>query len=291
MIGCFDSGHGGLTILQALRRRLPAQRFIYLGDHANAPYGDRPSAEVVDLTRAAVDWLFRQDAMLVVLACNTATAVALRHLQQAWLPASGWAARGRNLLGIIAPTVEAATLTPWGVTTPTGPAAGRTGIVAIFATRRTVRTNVYGEEILKRCPRMQVVQQPCPGLVDAIEQGAPAERIDRLVGHHVSALLDRLDGALPAHAILGCTHYPLVEDAFRRHLPPGIGLLSQPRIVAGSLADYLARHPGYGTAVPGDSAIGEAASALHTTGACDRVAATLPALWPGMAGFRSASLA
>lgn len=286
MIGCFDSGHGGLTILRALRRRLPAQRLIYLGDHANAPYGDRPSEEVVALTRAAVDWLFRQDAQLVVLACNTATAVALRHLQQVWLPASGWAAQGRNLLGIIAPTVEAATLTPWGITAPTGPGRTRQGLVAVFGTTRTIRTDVYGEEIGKRCPRMRIVQQACPGLADAIEGGAAADAVDVLVGRHVAALLQATGGTAPDHVILGCTHYPLVEAVFRRHLPAGCRILSQPEIVADSLADYLARHPRFASA-----GAAPAGDRLHTTGACALVSQRLAAFWPGQDAFRPASLA
>ncbi len=288
MIGCFDSGHGGLTILRALRARLPGQRFIYLGDHANAPYGDRPSAEVLALTAAAADWLFRQDARLVVLACNTATAVALRHLQQVWLPQSGWRDRGRNILGIVAPTVEAATLTPWGVGAPTETGAAREGLVAVFATTRTVRTDVYGEEIAKRCPRMRIVQQACPGLAGAIEQGARLAAIDRLVGRHVRALLAATGAAAPDHVILGCTHYPLVEAVFRRHLPAGSRILSQPALVADSLADYLARHPHYA------GAAGDAEARLHTTGACglvgERLAALLPDLLAG-AGFRPAVLA
>ena len=141
MIGVFDSGHGGLTILRALIDRFPGQPFIYLGDHANAPYGNRSSEAVVDLSRSATDALFARGCGLVVLACNTATCVALRTLQQTWLPASRW--RGSHgVLGIVAPTVEAATQTPWGVAAPQYPQKYNTDVIAIFATRRTVASGV-----------------------------------------------------------------------------------------------------------------------------------------------------
>ena len=116
MIGIFDSGLGGLTVLRALVARFPELGFVYLGDHANVPYGNRPSDEIVELTRSGVEALFRRGAKLTLLGCNTATSVAARRLQQVWLPGSGW--RGHNVLGIVAPTVEAATQTPWAVTTP-----------------------------------------------------------------------------------------------------------------------------------------------------------------------------
>ena len=132
MIGLFDSGHGGLTVLRALVERFPGQRFLYLGDHANAPYGNRPSEDVVALTRTAVSWLFDAGCPLVMLACNTATAVACRTLQRDWLPGSG--RTGVNVLGIVAPTVEAATQTPWAITTPQYPQKYMTDTIAVFAT-------------------------------------------------------------------------------------------------------------------------------------------------------------
>ena len=121
MIGVFDSGLGGLTVFRALVQRFPNVVFVYLGDHANVPYGDRASDDIVALTRRGVDTLFRQGCRLVLLGCNTATCIAARTLQQGWLPVSGWP--GRNVLGIVAPTVEAATQTPWAVTTPQYPQA------------------------------------------------------------------------------------------------------------------------------------------------------------------------
>ena len=150
MIGVFDSGLGGLTVLRALVDRFPDKSFLYLGDHANVPYGNRPSDEVIDLTRASTEALFSQGCKLVLLGCNTATAVAARHLQQNWLPQSKW--RGHNVLGIVAPTVEAATQTPWAVSTPQYPQKYNTDVVGVFGTTRTIASGVYPEEIRKRCP-------------------------------------------------------------------------------------------------------------------------------------------
>ncbi|WP_333793126.1 glutamate racemase [Hyphomicrobium sp.] len=245
MIGVFDSGLGGLTVLAALRRRFPEVAFTYLGDHAHVPYGDRPSDEIVELTRAAVEQLFGLGCGLVLLGCNTATAVAARRLQTAWLPASPWQERGHNVLGIVAPTVEAATQTPWAVTTPQYPQKFLTDRIAVFGTTRTVASNVYAEEIGKRCPKVTVVQQVCSELAGAIEEGTPEAELERLVEAGIAGAMAQAGGEAPHRAILGCTHFPLVEHLFRRHLPPQTRILSQPEIVADSLEDYLARHPRY----------------------------------------------
>ena len=188
MIGLFDSGNGGLTVFRALRARFPQVRFIYLGDHANTPYGNRPSEEIVAFTQAGVELLFERGCRLVLLACNTATAVACRALQQDWLPSSAW--QGHNILGIIAPTVEAATQTPWAITSPQYPQKNNSDLIAIFATRRTVATNVYPEEIAKRCPRAKIIQQACPKLAGAIEEGVPPDRIDAMIQEYVGELMD-----------------------------------------------------------------------------------------------------
>ena len=202
MIGLFDSGLGGLTVLSALAQRFPHQRFAYLGDHAHAPYGNRPSEEVVELTKAGVQRLFGLGCRLVMLACNTATAVAARKLQREWLPASGWAQH--NVIGIIAPTVEAATQTPWAVTTPQYPQKYNTDVVAVFATQRTVSSGVYPEEIRKRCPKVTVIEQACPALAGALEAGAPEAELTRMVEAYVSELMAKTGGAPPHRAILGC---------------------------------------------------------------------------------------
>jgi glutamate racemase len=275
----FDSGHGGLTVFRALVRRFPRAPFIYLGDHRHVPYGNKPSDEIVTLTRDGVDALFRLGCRLVLLGCNTATCVAARTLQKDWLPVSGWS--GRNILGIVAPTVEAATQTPWAVTAPQYPQKYNTDVVAVFGTTRTVASHAYPEEIHKRCPRVRVVQQACAGLAGAIEAGASAEALDALVGDAVGRLLAQTAGEPPHRAILGCTHYPLIEPLFRRHLPPFTRILSQPRVVADSLEDYLNRHPEY--RMPAAAA---RAPLLLTTGDAEEVNRTARLFWPEAPAFQ-----
>lgn len=244
MIGVFDSGLGGLTVLRELVRRFPRADFVYLADHAHVPYGDRPSDDIVDLTRASVEHLFNRGARLALLGCNTATAVALRRLQQQWLPQSPWSGK-TNVLGIVAPTVEAATQTPWAVTSPQYPQKYNTDTVAVFGTTRTVTSGVFPEEILKRCPKVTVVQQICSELAGAIEAKKPEAELEDLVQQGVNGLLAQTENMPPHRAILGCTHFPLVEHLFRRHLPPFTRILSQPEVVADSFEDYLHRHPEY----------------------------------------------
>jgi len=295
MIGIFDSGLGGLTVLRALTARFPAQPFLYLGDHANAPYGDRASAEIVELTRAGVARLFALGAGLVVLGCNTATAVALRTLQRDWLPRSEFS--GRNVLGIVAPTVEAATQTPWAVTKPQYPQKNNREVIAVFGTTRTIEAGVYAEEIRKRCPRVRVVQQACSGLAAAIEHGRPEAELDAIVADSVASMLAQLGSAQagaraptprqpgprqPDRAILGCTHFSLVEKLFAENLPAGVRILSQPEVVADSLEDYLARHPEYASSGAGEPV------RLLTTGAPEVVSRTAAVFWAGAPRFERA---
>lgn len=282
MIGVFDSGHGGLTVFRALVERFPSIPFLYLGDHANVPYGDRASDEIVSLTRAGVAALFQRGCKLVLLGCNTATCVAARTLQKDWLGVSGWA--DRNILGIVAPTVEAATQTPWAVTTPQYPQKYNTDLVAVFGTTRTIASHAYPEEIRKRCPQVTVVQQTCAELAGAIERGAPEAELDALVERGVRTLLAQTSGTPPHRAILGCTHYPLVEHLFRRHLPPFTRLLSQPKVVADSLEDYLQRHPRY------VSGSGAGAPVLLTTGDPVRVSSTARIFWAEAPSFGHLSI-
>ncbi len=280
MIGVFDSGIGGLTVLRALRTRFPDSSFVYLGDHANVPYGNRPSAEIVELTRVGVEQLFERGARLVVLGCNTATAVAARTLQTDWLPRSHW--RGRNVLGIVAPTVEAATQTPWAVTSPQYPQKYNSDVIAVFGTMRTISSGVFPEEIRKRCPRVTVVQQVCGELAGAIEERAGEAEIETLVEQGVGELVTKSGGIVPHRAILGCTHFPLVEQVFRRHLPAATRLLSQPELVADSLDHYLERHPEY--VDPAD----QAGIRLLTTGDPRHVGDTARVFWPDAPPFEAA---
>jgi glutamate racemase len=279
MIGVFDSGHGGLTVVRALVQRFPRAAFLYLGDHAHVPYGNKPSDEIVTLTRMGVDALFRRGCRLVLLGCNTATCVAARTLQKDWLPVSGWT--GHNVLGIVAPTVEAATQTPWAVTSPQYPQKNNTDVVAVFGTTRTIASHAYPEEIRKRCPKVTVVQQTCAELAGAIERGAPEPALDALVAQSVAALLAQTGGQPPHRAILGCTHYPLVDYLFARHLPPFTRLLSQPEIVADSLEDYLNRHPRY----LGEPAPPATPPVLLTSGDPAAVSRIARIFWPDAPAF------
>ena len=279
MIGVFDSGHGGLTVFRTLVRRFPGLPFLYLGDHHHVPYGNKPSHEIVTLTRMGVEALFRRGCKLVLLGCNTATCVAARTLQKDWLPVSGWS--GRNLLGIVAPTVEAATQTPWAVTSPQYPQKYNTDVVAVFGTTRTITSHAYPEEIRKRCPKVTVVQQACADLVGAIERGAPEAELDAMVAANVAALLAQTAGSPPHRAILGCTHFPLVEPLFRRYLPPFTRLLSQPEVVADSLEHYLQRHPRYLSEASGSERLPRLLTSGHP-GRVDRVARIF---WPDVPAF------
>ena len=232
-IGVFDSGLGGLTILGALAGRLPDQDFVYLGDNANAPYGSRPPAEVYDLTIRGVRRLFREGCDLVILACNTASAVALHDLQVDWLNPER-----RRVLGVFVPVIEHLTRRDWG---DDGPPT-HTGLhdVALFATPATVASGAFPRELRFRARDVTVEPQACEGLVEAIEAG-DLTRAGDVARRHVAALLRRLPA--PQAAVLGCTHYPLVEAAFRAALPGTTELVSQPALLADSLADYLERHP------------------------------------------------
>jgi glutamate racemase len=281
MIGVFDSGLGGLTVLRALVARFQSADFVYLADHAHVPYGNKPSDDIVEYTRDCVDALFTRGAKLVLLGCNTATAVALRRLQQEWLPASRWSG-GHNVLGIVAPTVEAATQTPWAVTSPQYPQKYNTDTIAVFGTTRTITSGVYAEEIGKRCPKVTVVQQICSELAGAIEDKRPEAELDMLVRQGVADML-AANGDMPPHrAILGCTHFPLVEPLFRKYLPPFTRILSQPDVVADSFDDYLARHPRY---LDG----GERGSlTLLTTGDPADVSLKARVFWPDVPPFGKA---
>lgn len=236
MIGVLDSGFGGLTVHRALIHALPERDFVYFGDNRNAPYGTRPPIEVLNLTCAALERLFAEGCTLVVLACNTASVVGLRWIQQQWLPVRrSQDGIARNVIGIAVPTIEAAT----GPHHP-GPAP----VIAVFATQRTVDSGVYPLEIRKRRPDITVVQQACPHLAGAIEDGAPRSHLRSLIDTYVAQMLAAAPQP-PESVILACTHYPLVADLFAAALPSGVRTIHQPDAVALALQHYLARHPEY----------------------------------------------
>jgi len=275
MIGVFDSGHGGLTILRALTDRLPDRCFTYLGDHANAPYGDRPAEEVYDLTVRAVERLFGLGCRLVILACNTAAAVALRRLQQTWLAEHY---PENRVLGVLVPMVEVVTGMPWLADPALRTERRNPRTIAVFATRRTVDSHTYPAEINKRAPEVTVVQQPCARLAALIEQGAPEQELRHHVERYVGELLKMLEGRAPDAALLGCTHYPLVRNLFQEALPVGVELLSQPEPTADSLAAYLTRHPEL-------DSIGDGTVKFFTTGEPQRITAMATAFYGGATKF------
>jgi glutamate racemase len=233
-VGVFDSGLGGLTVLDALVKRLPDQAFIYLGDNANAPYGTRTADDIFNLTCAATERLWEEGCDLVILACNTASAAALKRMQETWLPAD------KRVLGVFVPMIEAVTERQWGDNSP--PREVDVKHIALFATPATVASRAFQRELAYRAIGVDVEAQPCGGLVDALEQGDEM-LAEALVRSHVDALLRRMPK--PDAAVLGCTHFPLVEQIFAKALGQGVTVYSQPLLVAAALADYLDRRPEY----------------------------------------------
>ena len=232
-VGIFDSGLGGLTVWDAVSKRLPDVPLVYYGDNAHAPYGVRDPEDIYNLTTTGVARLFDAGCDLVILACNTASAAALRRMQEAWVP------EGKRVLGVFVPLIEALTERQWGDNSP--PREVAVSHVALFATPATVASRAFQRELAFRAIGVDVEAQACGGVVDAIEEGDMI-LAEALVRSHVDALRRKMPQ--PQAAVLGCTHYPLVEDVFRAALGPEISVYSQPALVAASLADYLARHPG-----------------------------------------------
>jgi glutamate racemase len=225
-IGIFDSGYGGLTILKEIRAKLPQYNYIYLGDNARAPYGTRSFDIVYRFTLESVKYLFAQGCRLVILACNTASAKALRTIQQHDLPEID---PTRRVLGVIRPTVEQ-------LSTYT-----KSGHIGIFGTPGTIQSESYDMEIAKLYPNYRTVGHACPMWVPLIENGeAASDGADYFVKQETDRLVAK-DNAIDT-VVLACTHYPLMYDKIRKYLPENITLLRQGEIVATSLADYLRRH-------------------------------------------------
>lgn len=225
-IGVFDSGYGGLTVLAELQNRLPAYDFLYLGDNARAPYGTRSFETVYEFTLQAVSYLFEQNCELVILACNTASAKALRTIQQNDLPTLF---PGKRLLGVIRPSAEL-------INDFTD-----SKYVGVLATEGTVKSESYRIEIEKLYPNIAVTQHACPLWVPLIESNKQhTEGGKALILEDLNALLvkePKIDAI-----ILGCTHYPIVQDFIEANVPAHVKVISQGSIVADRLADYLSRH-------------------------------------------------
>jgi glutamate racemase len=226
-IGVFDSGYGGLTVLKEIVQTLPQYDYLYLGDNARAPYGTRSFETVYRYTLEAVQWFFKQGCPLVILACNTASAKALRNIQQQNLPLL---APQNRVLGVIRPTAEV--IGNYSHTQQLG----------ILATSGTVQSESYVLEIAKFFPNVQVHQQACPLWVPLIENGElSGDGLYYYVHKYTQALLQKAPDI--DTVLLACTHYPLIASTIAAHLPQGVQIISQGAIVAHSLADYLQRHP------------------------------------------------
>ncbi len=281
-IGVFDSGVGGLSVHHRLVERFPQADFVYLADQANTPYGGRPGEEIVDLTRAGCERLFAEGCDVVVLACNTASGIALRRLQQTWLPGCRKTlGRPVNVLGIIVPTIEAATGLPWEHEAERrGDKVEKLDVLAVFSTPATAASRVYEIEIDKRRQDVAVFSQACPDLAGMIEAGAPRADLAAAVQGHVAAITRRI-GRAPDRAILGCTHYEIVADLFGAALPAGTPVIHQPQATADALAGYFERHPEF--------AIGSGGGRRFlTTGRPGAQSSLVEAFWGGPLSFERA---
>ncbi len=226
-IGVFDSGYGGLTIFRELRRLLPEYDYLYLGDNARAPYGSRSFEVIYRYTLEAVRELFGRGCPLVILACNTASAKALRTIQQKDLPGID---PSRRVLGVIRPTVEILDQ------------VSKSGHIGVLGTPGTVASNSYVLETKKLFPDMEVMQQACPLWVPIVENSeADGDGADYFVKKYIDALMAK-DADIDTF-VLACTHYPLLIDKIRQYVPEDVRILEQGQLVAESLEDYLRRHP------------------------------------------------
>ena len=226
-IGVFDSGYGGLTILKEIVNKLPGYDFLYLGDNARAPYGNRSFDTVYHYTLQCVKWFFDQGCSLVILACNTASAKALRTIQQNDLPRID---PSKRVLGVIRPTAEIIGN------------YSETKMVGVLATQGTVSSESYEMEIGRFFPGLKVFQEACPMWVPLVENNEyTSHGADFFVKKNLHNLFEA--GENIDVVLLGCTHYPLLREKIEEYLPIGVKLISQGEIVAESLASYLLRHP------------------------------------------------
>ena len=243
MIGVFDSGFGGLTVLASLLRTLPRYDYVFLADSARAPYGARSPDVINQFTLEAVEWLFDEGCTLVLLACNTASARALRNVQQLHLPSRR---PDRRVLGVVRPSVEALAGLPPGAIPGETPPSSATGVVAVLGTESTIASDSYALELRKLAPQLELIQQACPMWVPLVEAGELAgPGAEYFLRQSLAPVLQR--PRPPQRLLLGCTHYPLLLPALRSLVPADVELLDQAGIVADRLADWLRRHPEHET--------------------------------------------
>jgi glutamate racemase len=219
-IGVFDSGLGGLVILKSLIKKLPEYDYLYLGDTKNLPYGEKSQEEIFKLAKKAVEYLFKQDCGLVVIACNTISSSALRRIQREYLPKSKYS--NRRVLGVIRPTVEV---------------LKSHDRVGVMATTATVKSRAFSKEIKKINPNIFVVEEAAPKLVPMIESNSLVG-VENEISKYIRPLLKKKISAL----ILGCTHYPMLDKKIRKAVGDRIRILSQDKIVPKKLATYLQKH-------------------------------------------------
>jgi len=224
MIGVFDSGLGGLTIFKELLKELPDYNYLYLGDNARVPYGSRSNEIIYQFTLEAVDYLFKKGCELIILACNTASSVALKRIQQEYLPKNY---PERRVLGVIRPAVEEACEKTFN---------NRIGVIG---TEATINSGAFEREIKKLKPEAKVYQVSCPLLVPIIEAGELNwQGLDLILDKYLAPLRKKDIGAL----ILGCTHYSLIKDKIQKHIGKAVRLISEEEVVPAKLKDYLFRH-------------------------------------------------
>ncbi|HZL46166.1 MAG TPA: glutamate racemase [Opitutaceae bacterium] len=239
MIGVFDSGFGGLTVLDSLLKALPQYDYVFLADSARAPYGARSLDVIYEFTLESVEWLFDEGCTLVLLACNTASTRALRNLQQLHLPKHR---PDRRVLGVVRPSVEALAGLPPGAVPGRTPPSPATGVVAVLGTESTIVSDSYGIELRKLAPHLELIQQACPLWVPLVEAGElDGPGTEWFLRRSLEPVLD--SGRRPQRILLGCTHYPLLLPAIRRLVPTEVEILAQGEVVASRLGAWLERHP------------------------------------------------
>lgn len=239
MIGVFDSGFGGLTVLDSLLKALPQYDYVFLADNARAPYGARSLDVIYEFTLESVEWLFDEGCTLVLLACNTASTRALRNLQQLHLPKHR---PDRRVLGVVRPSVEALAGLPPGAVPGRTPPSPATGVVAVLGTESTIVSDSYGIELRKLAPHLELIQQACPLWVPLVEAGElDGPGTEWFLRRSLEPVLD--SGRRPQRILLGCTHYPLLLPAIRRLVPTEVEILAQGEVVASRLGAWLERHP------------------------------------------------
>jgi len=229
MVGVFDSGFGGLTILKSFLARLPDYDYVYLGDSARAPYGNKSPELIYKYTQEAVDFLFKKGCELVIVACNTVSAEALRKIQQEWLPKKY---PDRRVLGVIIPIAEVV-----AETVKSAPKKNRLGIIG---TRSTISSGAYDAEIKKLCPDIEIFSESCPLLVPLVEEGWTKRKETRMI---LKYYLRPLKEKKVNYLILGCTHYPILLKEIKGIMGKHCQIFDSPKFVAEKLADYLDRHP------------------------------------------------